>query len=171
LKALIVVDMLFDFIDPAGALYIGPVASGLTKAVKSRLELYRSANDPVIFICDRHHQDDSEFAMFPPHSIEESKGAAIVDLLTPGKGERIIYKRRYSAFFGTDLDLTLREKNITELELAGAVTNICILYTAADARMLNYKVSVSREAVGSFDQEAHLFALQEMEKTLGVKVF
>ncbi|MFO7952826.1 MAG: isochorismatase family protein [Bacillota bacterium] len=62
------------------------------------------------------------------------------------------------------------EKGIKEIELVGVVTNICILYTAAEARSLGYKVMVPQKAVASFDQEAHRFALQEMEKTLGVNL-
>ena len=170
MKALLVVDMLVDFIDPGGALYIGPVAEELVPAVKSKLEEYRSSGDMVIFICDRHLEDDKEFEMFPPHSREDSGGEEIVPELSPGPGERVIPKRRFSAFFGTDLDLSLREKNIVEIEIVGCVTNICVLYTAADARALNYTVSVPSKAVASFDPEAHRFALQEMEKTLGVNM-
>ena len=48
------------------------------------------------------------------------------------------------------------------------MTNICVLYTAADARMLNYRVFVNSAAVAGIDEQAHCFALQEMEKTLGV---
>ncbi len=170
MKALLVVDMLVDFIDPEGALYIGPVAEELVPAVKSKLEESRSGGDMVIFICDRHLEDDKEFEMFPPHSREASGGEEIVPELSPRSGERVIPKRRFSAFFGTDLDLSLREKNIDEIEIVGCVTNICVLYTAADARALNYKVSVPSKAVASFDPEAHRFALQEMEKTLGVNM-
>lgn len=169
MKALLVIDMLVDFIDSEGALYIGPAAETLVPAVKSRIDDCRSAGDMVIYICDRHLEDDSEFDMFPPHSLGDSGGDQIIDQLKPAAEDRVIYKRRFSSFFGTDLDLTLREKGITEIELAGCVTNICILYTAADARMLNYDVCLSKQAVASFDQDAHRFALQEMEKTLGVK--
>ncbi len=168
MKALLVVDMLVDFIDPSGALYIGPVAGSLVEGVRERLAHYRTNKGLVIYICDHHLDDDLEFKMFPPHSLAGSRGAAIVDELAPEPGERVIYKRRYSAFFGTDLDLTLREKNVSEIELAGCVTNICILYTAAEARNLNYQVTVYEQAVNGFDQEAHRFALQEMQKTLGV---
>lgn len=170
MKALLVVDMLVDFIDPQGALYIGAAANELTSAVKERLTDSRSEKDLVIYICDRHLSDDREFEMFPPHSLEGAGGAEIVKALEPLPTERVIYKRRYSAFFGTDLDLSLREKEITEIELVGCVTNICILYTAAEARMLNYSVSVPEKAVASFDPEAHRFALQEMKNTLGVKL-
>ncbi|MFO8191713.1 MAG: isochorismatase family cysteine hydrolase [Bacillota bacterium] len=168
LKALLVVDMLVDFIDPEGALYIGSSGEDLVPAVRAKLDQFRSAGQPIIFICDHHLEDDSEFAMFPPHSLSGSKGAEIIPGLALVAGERVIYKRRYSAFFGTDLDLTLREKEISDIELVGCVTNICILYTAAHARMLGYNVTVPVAAVAGFDPEAHRFALQEMEKTLGV---
>ena len=170
MKALLVVDMLVDFIDPKGALYIGSAAESLVDNVQKRLEKYRSSGDMVIYICDRHVEDDREFEMFPPHSLEEAAGSEIVASLAPREGERIIPKRRFSAFFGTDLDLTLREKGINEIELAGCVTNICILYTSADARALNYEVTAHKNAVASFNPEAHQFALQEMEKTLGVNI-
>lgn len=170
MKALLVIDMIADFINEDGSLYIGTAAKELVPAVKAKLDEFRSSGDMVIFICDRHLEDDSEFEIFPPHGLENSGGDEIVDELAPNPNERIIYKRRFSSFFGTDLDLTLREKKITSVELVGCVTNICILYTAADARMLNYNVSVSEKAVASFDQEAHHFALQEMEKSLGIKL-
>ncbi len=160
--------MLVDFIYSEGALYLGPPASSLVKGVRSRLDEHRAEGNLVIYLCDRHPEDDQEFEMFPPHSLEGSKGSDIIAELAPQTGERIIGKRRFSAFCGTDLDLTLREKGVTDLELAGCVTNICILYTAADARMLNYTVTVSERAVASFDLHAHSFALQEMKKTLGV---
>ncbi len=170
MRVLLVVDMLVDFIDPRGGLYIGPVAESLVAGVKARLDSYRAAGDPVIYICDHHLEDDREFEMFPPHGIEGSGGEEIIAELSPHGSERVIAKRRFSAFFGTDLDLTLREKGVKEIEISGCVTNICILYTAADARALNYEVTVPQNAVASFDQEAHNFALQEMKKTLGVNL-
>lgn len=170
MKALLVIDMLNDFIRPEGALYIGPAAAKVVPVVGSRLDHFRKNKDPVIFICDRHRSDDLEFEMFPPHCLEGESGGKVIAELAPRSGERIVYKRRYSAFFGTELDLTLREYGLTELELTGVVTNICVLYTAADARMLNYRVTVNAGAVAGIDEQSHRFALQEMEKTLGVTV-
>ena len=170
MKALLVIDMLNDFIKPVGALYIGPAAGKVVPAVCSRLELFRESGDPVIFICDRHRTGDLEFEIFPPHCLEGDPGGEVIDELSPLPEERIVYKRRYSAFFGTELDLTLREFGVSDLELTGVVTNICVLYTAADARMRNYRVAVSAAAVAGIDEQSHRFALQEMEKTLGVTI-
>lgn len=169
-EALLVIDMLVDFIAPGGRLYVGPAAAGVEKAVAREIARARERGKRVIYICDRHRPDDAEFIMFAPHCIAGSSGAEVVPTLKPELGDLIITKRRYSAFYGTDLDLTLREKGISKLILIGVCTNICVLYTAADAKMRGYEVEVVGEAVASFDPAAHEFALQEMEKTLGVRV-
>lgn len=169
-KALLVIDMLNDFIKPDGALYIGEAAQRVTKEVEAIIDKARQEGMPVIYICDNHRADDAEFNMFKSHCVKGTKGAEIVEELSPRPADYIILKRRYSAFFGTDLDATLREMGVSEVVLVGVCTNICVLYTAADARMLNYDVTVVRNAVASFNREAHEFALKEMETTLGVKV-
>ncbi len=171
-RALLVIDMLNDFIQEEGALSVGPVGKQIISPIQERLQEYREQEEIILYVADHHVPDDQEFNMFPPHCIQENYGAEIVPELQPRErtSERVILKRRFSAFFGSDLDLTLREKKIEKLEITGVCTNICVLYTAADARMLNYEVEVRADAVASFDQEAHNFALKEMENTLGVKV-
>lgn len=167
--AVLVIDMLRDFIEKDGALCIGDSEQVRTK-VAERIEQYRAQEKPVIYIVDRHLPNDAEFDMFPPHCLEGEWGGEVIPEIAPQKDDYIIPKRRYSAFFGTDLDLTLRELEIKQLELVGVCTQICVLYTAADARMLNYDVTVRKNCVDSFDRDAHEFALKEMESTLGVKV-
>jgi nicotinamidase-related amidase len=168
-KALIVIDMLNDFLQKDGALSLGDTGQ-LIQKIAARIEAFHSLGNPVIHLMDRHLPSDPEFEMFPPHCVAGARGSEIIDALRPEEGDRLIPKRRYSGFFGTDLDLTLREMGIEEVELAGVCTQICVLYTAADARMLHYKVKVHKDCVASFDPEAHIFALKEMEKTLGVVI-
>lgn len=168
-KALLIIDMLRDFLEQDGVLCIGD-GQDIIQNVSRRLKAWRGQNDPVIYIMDRHLPHDAEFDMFPPHCLVGEWGGEVVDDLSPRQGDYLIYKRRYSAFFGTDLDLTLRELGVTELELTGVCTQICVLYTAADARMRHYDVTVRKDCVASFDEAAHEFALKEMEGTLGVKV-
>ena len=130
----------------------------------------RAEGDAVVYLADDHLPDDAEFKMFPPHAIHGTKGATVIPTLAPAKGDVVIPKRRYSGFFGTDLDITLRERSIDTLRLVGDCTNICVLYTAADARNLGYNVEVVRDGVTSFDLEAHADALRELERTLGAKI-
>src|SRR5207245_10327158 len=64
----------------------------------------------------------------------------------------------------------VRGRGVDTLRLVGDCTNICVLYTAADARNLGYAVEVVRDGVTSFDEEAHRDALRELEKTLGATI-
>lgn len=170
MKALLVIDMLNDFILKDGALSTGAAGEGIIGFIKERIDEFREKNYPVIYICDNHEVDDKEFQMFPCHCIANTPGSQIIEELAAKEGDKIIAKRRYSAFFGTDLDLYLREKEVDEIFLVGVCTNICVLYTAADARNINYKVNIYKDGVASFDNKAHEFALKEAEATLGCRI-
>jgi len=169
-KVLLVIDMLNDFIKEDGKLYIGDSGGKIILPIQKEIENFRKEKDLIFYICDYHRPDDKEFNLFPPHCISGTKGAEIIKELVPFKNDFIIYKRRFSGFFQTDLDISLREEEILELELVGVCTNICVLYTAASARMLNYKVTVLKDAVASFDEQAHNFALKQMKDILGVEI-
>lgn len=169
-RALVVVDMLVDFVDPGGRLFCGEAARAIIPRIGEELDAARASGETVIYLCDRHRPGDAEFTLFPPHCLEGTRGAEVCPELEPQAGDRVIPKRRFSGFSGTDLDLTLREQGVDEITLVGVCTNICVLYTAADARMRGYAVTVPADAVASFDDEAHRYALRELEKTLGAVI-
>lgn len=170
MKALLVIDMLKDFVDEKGALSVGPAGQKIIGFIKDKIDDFRQSGNPIIFICDNHEKDDKEFDMFPAHCIAGTAGARIIEDFDVKDEDKIIRKRRYSAFFGTDLDIYLRENGVDELFLVGVCTNICVLYTAADARNLAYKVNIFKDGVASFDKKAHEFALKEAENTLGCQL-
>jgi len=169
-RAFVVVDMLRDFVDPDGVMYVGDDVRQIIPSIVDRLSVSRNRGDTVIFVCDNHLPDDAEFEMFPPHCVAGTPGSEVLPELEPMENELIIYKRRYSGFYGTDLDIALREKHIAHIELAGVCTNICILYTAADARSRNYEVTVCEDSVAGLSQYAHQWAISELENTLGCNV-
>lgn len=170
MKALLVIDMLNDFIDKDGALSTGSAGEDIIEFIKSKIEEFRQKDYHIIYVCDNHERDDKEFDMFPPHCIATTGGSQIIKELDVRENDKIIMKRRYSAFYGTDLDLYLREKEVDEIYLVGVCTNICVLYTAADARNISYEVNIYKDGVASFDEEAHNFALKEAEVTLGCRI-
>ena len=170
MKALLVIDMLKDFIYEGGALETGPAGREIIPFIQEQIAAYRQKGYPIIYICDSHEPDDKEFQMFPQHCLADSQGSEIIDELASLKTDKIIRKRRYSGFYGTDLDLYLREKGVDQLSLVGVNTNICVLYTAADARNINYAVRVYQDGVASFNPQAHDFALAEIKNTLGCEV-
>jgi nicotinamidase/pyrazinamidase len=66
MKALLVIDMLRDFIDEKGALTTGPAGVGIVDFIKEKVQEFRAGGYPIIYICDNHKADDKEFDMFPP---------------------------------------------------------------------------------------------------------
>ena len=168
--ALLVIDMLKDFIRPDGALCIGPSGQATVPRIREQIATARKCGEPVIYICDRHRPNDAEFADWPPHCVEGTEGAEVVDELAPQDGDIVVPKRRFSGFNGTDLNLTLRELGVGKLTLVGCCTNICVLYTAADARMAGFEIRVPRDCVATFDDETQAFALKELERTLGAEM-
>lgn len=170
MKALLVIDMLNDFINEDGALSTGSAGEDIINFVKEKIMEFREKDYPIVYICDNHEKDDKEFDMFPPHCVANTEGSQIIEELEVKESDKIIMKRRYSAFYGTDLDLYLREKGVDEIYLVGVCTNICVLYTSADARNIAYKVNIYKDGVASFDEEAHKFALKEAETTLGCQI-
>jgi nicotinamidase-related amidase len=168
-RALLVIDMLNDFVKEKGTLVV-PGANERLPQFKKRIDEAREKGEVVIYVCDSHRPDDPEFEKWPPHCVEGTWGAQVVDELSPQENDFKVRKRRYSAFFGTDLDLLLKELGVETLVLTGLVTNICVMCTAIDAAMRGYKLEVVKDCVVALDEEMNKFALKEMEEVLGAKI-
>ena len=94
--------------------------------------------------------DDYEWRKLPRHHLIGDPDAAFVDGFDPsGPCEIVCAKRRYSAFFATDLALFLREQRIDRVIIAGVKTNVCIRATAQDAFAHGFDVVIPREATNS----------------------
>ncbi|MBU2552192.1 MAG: cysteine hydrolase [Proteobacteria bacterium] len=168
--ALLIVDMLNDFLDPAGALYCGDDSRRIIPVVRELLETHRAQDSVIIFVSDHHASDDREFLLFPPHCVQGTPGAATIPEIEVRSGDHHIYKNRYSAFYGTDLDEILRRESVDEVHLAGVCTSICVMETTSDLRNRDIRAIVHRGAVADFDPKAHDFALERMEKILGAEI-
>jgi len=167
-NAVLVVDMVRGFLEEGYPLYCGARARRIIPNVQGLLEQELAQGSSVFFLCDHHTPDDLEFKMFPPHCIEGTAEAELIPELA-GYGE-VIPKRRFSAFFDTSLEAKLRQLKPEKLIVCGVCTDVCVLHTVADARNRDYEVEVPVDCVASFNETAHHFALQYMEKTLGAKL-
>lgn len=157
--AVLVVDMLNDFLEDGGAMVLPP-GRVLYEPINRLLEVARSAGATIVWVCDCHPAVDREFEKRKPHCIDGTWGAEIVPALRPQEGEYRVRKRRYSGFFETDLDLRLRERAIKTVIVVGVVTNICVRSTVNDAFFRGYDVVVPSDCVaatGPREQEATLF--------------
>lgn len=168
--ALLVVDILVT--DASDSLYNpDPQEEALVSKAVQVTRAARSAGLPVLFLCDQHIPGvDRELELWGEHGV---KGKAHPHpALEPGSGTRdfVIPKRRYSGFFQTDLDLTLRELGVKTVIAVGEDTNICVLHTLADAWNLGYDSVVVSDATRTFLVGTQGGALEHMQRCFGTKV-
>ena len=168
MEALVVVDMQKDFCYKNGALYI-PDAEEIFDATARVVEAARERM-PVIFTQDWHREDDAEFRIWPKHCVMNTEGAEVIDELNPRPEDYYIKKRRYSAFFGTDLDLLLRELGVKKLYICGVATNICVLHTAGDAVLRGYEVEVIKDCTKALSDYEYEYGLRHMESVFNAKI-
>lgn len=166
--AILVIDMLHEFV--YGRLK-SERAQKLVPKISKLLNEARKCNIPIIYACDAHYPKiDYEFKKWGPHAIRGSSEARIVNELKPHENDFIILKRRYDAFFATDLDLLLRELGVDTVVLTGIHTHICVLHTAAGAFFRGYRIIVIEDCTDAFSEDAHRMGLQYMKEIYGAEL-
>lgn len=168
-EALLIIDMLNDFVREGAPLEV-PASRTILPALQARLRQARTAGTPVIYLCDAHRPDDPEFTRmgWPPHAVKGTAGALVVPELAPLETDPVVEKTSYSGFHHTGLEGILQALGVDSLVLTGCVTNICVLYTAYDAVIRGYEVTVPTGCVAPLDPADGDFALRQMERVLGV---
>ncbi|MCY3917884.1 MAG: cysteine hydrolase [Chloroflexi bacterium] len=164
--ALLVVDMLKDFFDQGGAMVLEG-GKALYAPHQKLLAAARAAGMPVFWLNQSLPPDDSLFEMRKVHCLAGSWGAEVVDELPVEEGDIVIPKRRYSGFFQTSLDLTLRERGIDTVIVTGVVTNICVRSTVHDAFFLRYQVLVPEDLVMATSPQAQAVTLYDIDTHYG----
>lgn len=164
-KALLIIDMLNDFIKEGAPLEVQN-ARCIVRNIKRRLVKARRVGMPVLYCCDRHEPEDKEFEKWPPHAIEGTEGAEVIEELKPIKGEPVVAKKTLSAFYRTNLEEVLQGLGVKHIILTGVVTNICVLYTAVDAYMRGYEITVPENCVAGLNKRDHNFALRQIKEIL-----
>ncbi|RLI80005.1 cysteine hydrolase [Archaeoglobales archaeon] len=169
MEALVIVDMQKDFCYKNGKLFVGEHVEAIFDPLRKVIKRCREKM-PVIFTQDWHREDDVEFKIWTPHCIMNTEGAEIIDELEADKNDYYIRKRRYSAFFGTDLDLTLRELGIKKLYFGGVVTNICVLHTVGDAVLRGYEACVLKDCTTAISDYEYEYAINHMKNVFNAEI-
>jgi nicotinamidase-related amidase len=156
--ALLLVDMINGFTDPACAL--GSDCPEVVAANVQLLEAFRALGLPVFFttVAYRNDQQAKVFRQKVPalNVLQPNSHWVKVDsALEPLDGEPVIEKQWASAFFDTDLDQQLSTLRVDSLVVTGLTTSGCVRASAVDALQNNYQVVVAEEAVGDRNPEAH----------------
>lgn len=180
MKALINVDYTNDFVAKNGALQCGEPGRAIESRIVEITEEFAKVGDFVVLAIDTHKKGDEfhpETKLFPPHNIEGTEGIELYGSLKKwyeknSALENVYYmpKTRYSAFSGTDLEIKLRERGITEIHIVGVATDICVLHTAVDGYNKGLKVVIHKDAVASFNPTGHDWALGHFQTAIGAVI-
>ena len=146
---LIVVDMENDFVKE-GASFEVPAGRAMLPRLKELITFCRDCGIDVIYTTHAHRPDGTDMGRFAdiyPAIADGSglkdgtEGIEIYPEIAPEPGEVIIKKHRYSAFFGTDLDIILRGLDTDTVIITGVTTENCCHATARDAMFRDYRVA------------------------------
>jgi nicotinamidase-related amidase len=124
--------------------------------IRDFLEVCRDKGVPVIFACDSFLKEDFIFkGRMKPHAIRGTEGTHPLADLNPQQDDTILEKRRFSAFFKTDLDQTLRTWGIDTVLIGGINTHFCVLATAFDAVCHDFYTIILEDLSAAYDRKIH----------------
>lgn len=168
--ALILVDVIASFFDERQPNYY-LAAVDVLEPIRDLLETARERGTLVVHAVERHYPglEDFEFGKLPRHHEIGASDAEYVPGFAPSASGREVEvpKRRFSAFYATDLDLLLREQGIRRVILVGVKTNVCIRASAQDAFAGGFEVWVPRETTNSNRQHLAEASLEDIERYIG----
>ena len=167
MKAVIVVDMLKDFVDGKLA---NPKAQAITPPLQRLLDHARENGWVVVFSNDAHDPSDPEMKIWGEHAMAGDPGAEVIDELAPQAGDIVSEKHHYGAFDGTDLDEQLRERGVDEVVITGQHTHICVRHSSYGALIRGYEITIPRDAVCGFEGVDEDDALEYLKATYGATV-
>ncbi len=161
---LIVIDMLNDFLEKWAA----APRNELVRSINELVGLMRQLGRPIIWVRQEFEPDLRD--AFPEMkdkgirvTIKGTPGCEIVADLATAPSDPVVVKKRYSAFFGTELEPMLQRLSPDVLILAGINTHACVRMTAIDAYQRDWRVVLAVDCVDSYDREHHDVSMKYMK--------
>jgi nicotinamidase-related amidase len=154
--AIIVVDMLKDNLKESSRNPYYQEGKEIIPNLRRLLEEGRKRGFPIVFACDSFLEGDFIFrGRMKVHALRGTKGAEVVDDLRPEPTDMILPKRRFSAFFKTDLDQTLRTLGVDTIVATGVTVEVCVLMTAMDGLSHDFSVLLLEDCTASRSKDFH----------------
>jgi nicotinamidase-related amidase len=160
--ALLLIDLQHAFLTPVDQT---PATGTLVPRVQELARAWRAAGLPVVVTQEVHRLGGIDFGRELDgaegvHCLEDDPLTALA--FAPAPGDHLLVKRRYSCFVGTDLDILLRGLGVGTVVLAGALTDVCVHYTYADAHQRDLHARVVTDCVVGSSPAANDAALAAM---------
>jgi nicotinamidase-related amidase len=144
----------------------------IVPVVRDFLKIVRGLDIPVIFACDSFLENDFIFeGRMKPHAIRGTEGTKPLSELEPQASDIVLDKRRFSAFFKTDLDQTLRTLGVDTVAVGGINTHFCVLATALDAICNDFATIILEDMSAAYKREIHENFLDAYRKNVLYPIF
>ena len=168
--ALLLIDTINDLEFDGGARllrYAAPMAKRIA-ALKRRAA---EAGIPTIYVNDNFGRWRSDFRRLVAHCLQDGvRGRPVAELLVPDENDYFVLKPKHSGFYNTTLDLLLNHLQAETLIVTGMATDVCVLFTAADAYMRDYRLIVPRDCVAALTPALQRGALAQLQRALKADV-
>jgi nicotinamidase-related amidase len=160
--ALLLIDVInaFDF---PGAEQLLEQALPMADEINRLRRAARAKGIPVIYANDNFGRWRSSFDTLIDYCAGK-RGGEIVRKLSPRKDDYFVLKPKNSAFYTTTLDLVLAHIGVKRLIIVGWAGNNCVLFTASEAYMRDYKLVIPEDCTASVEPRDNKIALQLMKK-------
>ena len=167
---LLLIDVINDFDFEEGDQLL-ELALAVGKNIAELKKRATAAGIPSIYVNDNFGRWQSDFKKIVAHcSGDDAKGKSFVKLLVPGDDDYFVLKPKHSGFYSTTLELLLTHLGAKNLILTGIAGNNCVLFTANDAYMRDFKLFIPADCVVSNTEEENEHALKQMETVLKADV-
>jgi nicotinamidase-related amidase len=163
--ALLLIDWIND-LEFDGGDRLFPQALAAAKAAAALRRRAKQAGVPVIYCNDNFGKWRSDFRSLLKHVLEDDvRGKPIAQLLAPDEEDYFVLKPKHSAFHSTSLDVLLAHLGASTLILTGIAGNFCVLFTAQDAYMRDFRLVVPHDGMASEEEPENRSASAHMAKT------
>ena len=168
--ALLIIDVINDLEFPGGKQMLAR-ATRMARCIATLKARAESARVPTIYVNDNFGRWRSDFRRIVNHCLDDNVlGKPVVEQVLPDENDYFVLKPKHSGFYNTTLDLLLEHLQAKTLVITGLATDVCVLFTAADAYMRDFRVIIPRDCVTALTPAVHRAALDQMRTTIKAEV-
>ncbi|WP_299094998.1 isochorismatase family cysteine hydrolase [uncultured Metabacillus sp.] len=167
-QALLIIDMINNFQFDHGPI-LAKQAEDISLNIFALKKKLKTIGVPIIYVNDHYDLWQADYQKIAD-KCKNNLSEKIIHTIYPEDDEFFLIKPKHSAFFGTALNTLLYNLQIKEVIITGIAGNICVLFTANDAYMRGYQITIPADCIASNEEEDNMFALKMMKHTLKAKI-
>jgi len=167
--ALLIVDMI-NPLDFEGGKALRPYAEAAARRIAALARRMRRRGDPVVYVNDNFMHWQADFREIVATVRDSTRGSGLAKELAPEPGDYFVLKPKHSGFLATPLEILLEKLEVGRVVITGVATDGCVLATATDAHMREYKVHVPRDCVAAITSARSRRAVELMRDAMHIDV-